>query len=172
MQPQDSQPHPHGSRQSRRNNFHHGRDSPSTKFSAISQTRMKPIRDIFDVRSGAYDLPNEPKPLQLQQRNTSTTERNLASSANRNPSFSKCTKLRRRPLPKQSNRGNQYIMLLVERDSSAILVELMKYRTAGEKIRAYQTLIKRLKRNKGKTSHLAVLCVLLDLRRKIQIKQE
>ena len=46
--------------------------------------------------------------------------------------------------PKQSNRGNQYIMVLVESDSSAILVEPMKNRTAGEMIRAYQTLVDRL----------------------------
>ena len=46
--------------------------------------------------------------------------------------------------PKQSSRGNQYIMVLVESDSSAILVEPMKNRTAGEMTRAYQTLVDRL----------------------------
>jgi hypothetical protein len=46
--------------------------------------------------------------------------------------------------PKQSSRGSQYIMVLVESDSSAILVEPMKNRSAGEMIRAYQALINRL----------------------------
>jgi len=41
-------------------------------------------------------------------------------------------------------RGNQYIMVLTEVDSDAILVEPMKNRTAGEMIRAYQVLIDRL----------------------------
>ena len=46
--------------------------------------------------------------------------------------------------PKKSSRGNQYIMVLTEVDSDAILVEPMKNRTAGEMIRAYQVLIDRL----------------------------
>ena len=46
--------------------------------------------------------------------------------------------------PKKSSRGNQYIMVLNEVDSDAILGELMKNRTAGEMIRAYQVLIDRL----------------------------
>ena len=46
--------------------------------------------------------------------------------------------------PKKSSRGNQYIMVLNEVDSDAILIELMKNRTAGEMIRAYQVLIDRL----------------------------
>jgi hypothetical protein len=46
--------------------------------------------------------------------------------------------------PKKSSRGNQYIMVLTNVDSDAILVQLMKNRTAGEMIRAYQVLIDRL----------------------------
>jgi hypothetical protein len=46
--------------------------------------------------------------------------------------------------PKKSSRGNQYIMVLPEVDSNAILVEPMKNRTAGEMVRAYQVLIDRL----------------------------
>ena len=46
--------------------------------------------------------------------------------------------------PKQSSRGNQYIMVLTESDSSAILVEPMKNKSAIEMIRAYQSLIDRL----------------------------
>jgi hypothetical protein len=45
--------------------------------------------------------------------------------------------------PKKSSRGNQYIMVLTEVDSDAILVEPMKNRTTGEIIRAYQVLIDR-----------------------------
>ncbi len=46
--------------------------------------------------------------------------------------------------PKQSSQGNQYIMVLTKSDSSAILVEPMKNRSAGEMVRAYQALIDRL----------------------------
>jgi hypothetical protein len=46
--------------------------------------------------------------------------------------------------PKKSSRGNQYIMVLAEVDSNAILVEPMKNRTAGKMVRAYQVLIDRL----------------------------
>ena len=48
--------------------------------------------------------------------------------------------------PTRSQRGNKYIMVLVEIDSNAILVEPMKNRTDTEMIRAYDTLIKRLQR--------------------------
>jgi hypothetical protein len=47
--------------------------------------------------------------------------------------------------PSRSSRGYQYIMVLAEVDSDAILVEPMKNRTSGEMIRAYQTIIDRLK---------------------------
>jgi hypothetical protein len=45
--------------------------------------------------------------------------------------------------PKKSSRGNQCVMVLVELDSNAILVEGMKDRTSGEVIRAYQHLVDR-----------------------------
>ena len=47
-------------------------------------------------------------------------------------------------LPKKSSRGYQYIMVLIEMDSNAILVAAMKNRTSGEMIRAYQELVDRL----------------------------
>ena len=43
--------------------------------------------------------------------------------------------------PKKSMKGSQYMMVLTESDSDAILVEPMKNRTSGEMIRAYQMLI-------------------------------
>jgi len=46
--------------------------------------------------------------------------------------------------PKKSSRGHQYIMVLTESDSTAILVEPMKNRSSTEMIRAYQALIDRL----------------------------
>ncbi len=46
--------------------------------------------------------------------------------------------------PRKSSKGNQYIMVLVHIDSSAILVAPMKDRTSGEMIRAYQSLLDRL----------------------------
>ncbi len=47
--------------------------------------------------------------------------------------------------PKKSSHGNQYIMVLIETDSNAILVEAMKNQTAGKMIRAYQVLVNQLK---------------------------
>jgi hypothetical protein len=46
-----------------------------------------------------------------------------------------------RQVPKESRKGNQYIMVLTEIDSNAMLVEPMKNCTSGEMIRAYQALI-------------------------------
>jgi len=43
--------------------------------------------------------------------------------------------------PTRSKRGNKYIMIMVEIDSSAILVEQMKSRKDAEMIRAYNALI-------------------------------
>ena len=47
--------------------------------------------------------------------------------------------------PVRSYCGNQYIMVLVELDGNAIMVEAMQNQTSGEMIRAYQTLVDRLK---------------------------
>jgi hypothetical protein len=46
--------------------------------------------------------------------------------------------------PKQSKRGHKYIMVLVEIDSNAIMVEPMKSRKDAEMIRAYDVLVQRL----------------------------
>ena len=46
--------------------------------------------------------------------------------------------------PLRSQRGNKYIMVMVEIDSNAILVEPMKSMEDKEMIRAYDTLVKRL----------------------------
>ena len=48
--------------------------------------------------------------------------------------------------PKTSQSGNKYIMVMVEVDSNAILVEPMKSRSDDEMKRAYRHLLKRLKR--------------------------
>ena len=48
--------------------------------------------------------------------------------------------------PTRSQRGNKYIMVMVEIDSNAILVEPMKSRKDAEMIRAYSALVTRLKR--------------------------
>ena len=56
--------------------------------------------------------------------------------------------------PKQSLKGNQYIMVLCEVDSNAILVEPMKNRSADEMICAFQHLIDRLKGCGAKPKHL------------------
>ena len=42
-------------------------------------------------------------------------------------------------------RGIQYIMVLYELDSNVILVKSMQNRTSGKMVKAYQTLLKRLK---------------------------
>ena len=43
--------------------------------------------------------------------------------------------------PTKSYRGMQYIMVLVELDSNAILVEARQGRTSGRMIQAYQILV-------------------------------
>ena len=48
--------------------------------------------------------------------------------------------------PTRSQRGNKYIMVLVEIDSNAILVEPMKNRTDAEMIKTYDKIITRLQR--------------------------
>ena len=47
--------------------------------------------------------------------------------------------------PQKNIRGNQYIMVLIDMDSDAILVEATKTRKSGEIVRAYQKLVDRLK---------------------------
>ena len=47
--------------------------------------------------------------------------------------------------PLQSYQGNQYIMVLIRLVGISILVEAIQNRTPGEMIRAYQTLVDRLK---------------------------
>eukprot|EP00804_Cyclotella_cryptica_P021956 CCRYP_000903-RA/>CCRYP_000903-RA protein AED:0.16 eAED:0.16 QI:0/0/0/1/1/1/4/0/960 len=51
-----------------------------------------------------------------------------------------------RPIPVRSQAGNKYIMVMVEIDSSAILVEPIKNRTGAELTRAYSALMLRLRR--------------------------
>jgi hypothetical protein len=58
--------------------------------------------------------------------------------------------------PKKSSKGNHYIMVLIEIDSNAILVEAMKNRSAGEMIRAYLVLVSRL-RNAGVSPKMHIL---------------
>ena len=50
-----------------------------------------------------------------------------------------------RPIPHRSLRGNKYIMVMVDIDSSAILVEPIKSRKDKELTRAYRTLMDRLR---------------------------
>jgi hypothetical protein len=47
--------------------------------------------------------------------------------------------------PKKSSKGCQYMMILTESESDAILVEAIKNRTSGEMIRAYQVLVDQLR---------------------------
>jgi hypothetical protein len=58
--------------------------------------------------------------------------------------------------PKKSSKGNHYIMVLIEIDNNAILVEAMKNCTMGEMIRAYLVLVTRL-RNAGITPKMHIL---------------
>ena len=50
--------------------------------------------------------------------------------------------------PKASRRGMNYIFVMVEMDSGAILVEAMRNRSTGEQCRAYQVLLDRLHQSK------------------------
>jgi hypothetical protein len=47
--------------------------------------------------------------------------------------------------PKKSSKGSQYMMVLTEKESNAILAEAIKNRMSGEMIRAYQVLIDQLR---------------------------
>ncbi len=47
--------------------------------------------------------------------------------------------------PKKSSKGCQYMMVLMESESDAILVEAIKNRMSGEMIRAYQALVDQLR---------------------------
>ncbi len=47
--------------------------------------------------------------------------------------------------PKKSSKGCQYLMVLTESESNAILVEAMKNRMSGEMIRTYQVLVNQLR---------------------------
>jgi hypothetical protein len=58
--------------------------------------------------------------------------------------------------PKKSSKGNHYIMVIIEIDSNAILVEAMKNRSAGEMIRAYLILVNCLY-NAGVTPKMHIL---------------
>ena len=48
-----------------------------------------------------------------------------------------------RKISQEIKQRNQYVMVMAESDSDAILAEPMKNRTSGEMIRAYQVLIDR-----------------------------
>lgn len=50
--------------------------------------------------------------------------------------------------PKQSLRGMEYIIVLAEVDSNAILVEPLHNQTAGELVRGFLAIVARLKRRK------------------------
>ena len=55
--------------------------------------------------------------------------------------------------PITSSRGSKYIMVMCEIDGNAILIATMKNRTEGEMIKAYLSLIQRLKNAKIKPKH-------------------
>ncbi len=58
--------------------------------------------------------------------------------------------------PQKSSQGHQYIMVLIEMDSNAILVEAMKNRSMGEMMRTYQVLVNCL-RSTGVTPKMHIL---------------
>ena len=125
----------------------HGRKSPSNLRSTkkMLSTKQDPVGD-----KGFYKhiTPRPPK-----------KERSLLYSGiydMRDEAIQKIFTDQTGRFPKKSSRGNQYIMVLIDVDSDAILVEPMKNRTSGEMIRAYQTLIDRL-RTAGSIPKLHVL---------------
>ena len=58
--------------------------------------------------------------------------------------------------PKTSANGNQYIMVLCKIDSSGILVEPLRSKSAGETTRAFETLMDRLSKQGIKTKHIVL----------------
>eukprot|EP00804_Cyclotella_cryptica_P025596 CCRYP_002824-RB/>CCRYP_002824-RB protein AED:0.38 eAED:0.38 QI:0/-1/0/1/-1/0/1/0/350 len=71
--------------------------------------------------------------------------------------------------PTRSSRGNKYVMVMVEVDSNAILLEPMHSRKDNEMIRAYDSLVKRLLRA-GVTPRKHVLDNEISLNMKDHIK--
>ncbi len=123
----------------------HGRKTKSGLRS--TKTPAKSDDDNVDIETASIHLPHPP----TKQKELVLRIFDLSNKAQRLMYTNHSIKF-----PKKSSKGNQYIMVLIENDSNAILVEAMKNCSAGEMIRAYLILVNCL-RNAGVTPKMHIL---------------
>jgi hypothetical protein len=104
-----------------------------------TKTRVENESDIDDINNTTMSLTHPP----TKQKESVLMLFDLSNEAQRLMYTNQTGKF-----PKKSSKGNHYIMVLIEIDSNAVLVEAMKNRSAREMIRAYLVLVSCL-RNAG-----------------------
>ncbi len=112
----------------------HGRKTPSGLH--FTKTKQSPLLDDCDDALGDKQEAQLPLCPVKKEKTISYPVLDLADEATQK-------KLSDQPgwFPNKSSKGNQYIMVLTERDSDVILVEAMKNCSSGEMIWVYQKLI-------------------------------
>jgi hypothetical protein len=116
---------------------------------AASGLRLMKSEQNRAVHTGDEDNDNDIKSLATKQRDIFTRVYNIEEEEELQNIYSDQTG----HFPKRSSKGKQYIMVLVHINSGAILVTAMKDQTSGEMIRAYQSLIDRLKAHGIRLKH-------------------
>ena len=102
--------------------------------SGIRSTKRKKVSAVSEPEDDPYDITTKSKEHDVMIKMVDThDELEWKIFTDQTGSF-----------PKKSIRGYRYIMVLVEIDSDAVLVEPMRNRTAGEMTKTYQKLIDRL----------------------------
>eukprot|EP00804_Cyclotella_cryptica_P014936 CCRYP_000554-RA/>CCRYP_000554-RA protein AED:0.35 eAED:0.35 QI:0/-1/0/1/-1/1/1/0/425 len=137
---------PPGSRPSKPAISSDGHCSPPATCKNTSQRQWKLRKGTSTNAARTSGLPNRnrfpSKPSSLPNSSAQTTRRVHTRLRYRDTIFSDQTG----QFPHRSSSGNHYLMVMVDIDSSAILVEPIKNRTDIELTRAYSTLITRLHR--------------------------
>jgi hypothetical protein len=111
----------------------HGQKTKSRLHS--TKTQVKNESDIDDINNTTMNLTHPP----TKQKESVLMIFDLSDKAQRLMYTNQTGKF-----PKKSSKENHYIMVLIEIDCNAILVEAMKNRSAGEMIRAYLVLVSSL----------------------------
>ncbi len=112
----------------------HGRKTPSGLCS--TKTKQGPLFDNCDDALGNEQEAQLPLRLVKEEKTISYRVLDLADEATQKNWLDQPGQFQ-----KKSSKGNQYIMVLTESDSDAILVEAMKNCSSGEMIWVYQKLI-------------------------------
>jgi hypothetical protein len=89
-------------------------------------------------------LMTTPNPLTLLAQQPNKRQFSSKSTTSKTRPNARFTPTRRENFQRNQNHGHQYIMVLIEMDSNAILVAAMKNRLAGKMICAYQELVDHL----------------------------